>query len=756
MRMRLLLVPVPALLLLGPWLAAAEPPAPAPAELAAVADAAAPSLVRVEYTLRYDKGEEPRVEGADAHGSPYGGGMGRAAELIDEERPLELQGFLISPTQVIAPDPAIHPRFVEGLAVRFGGDLVKARAAGYAKDRGAVLLELERPLKGARPLAFDARRKPPYLVVTYTDMEESWEIGVEAWPTAVSVAEGNDRFIALPPYCLVVDAAGAAVGLAMGDRLPLDDSWKGPPQGWPFYSADEMARMLADLQKRVDAAVLRVTLHFRSPRKEAAAPFRPDDEEESATETHVSGLLVSGERVLVLANLKPKVTARLERIVVRPAEGEPVTARFVCSLADYGCLVAALDKPLPGAVAFSTRPIREFRQVLLPAADVRLHGENRSVYLGHRRLAAFRLGWRRQVYPDMLGGEPQSVVLFDPQGNLVAMPVARREKVSGQERAYGAEPALTAAADFKGVLDDLAKHVDAHNVPLTEQEEGRLAWLGVELQGLNKELARANKVADRTRDGETGAMVSLVYPDSPAAKAGIQPGFILLRLLVEGRPKPLEIQLHREDDEGPFPWDQLDEVPEQYFERVPQPWPAAENAFTRALTDLGFGTKFKAEFFHDGQALAKDFEVVQGPPNFDSAPRYKSPALGLTVRDLTYEVRRYFQKGPEEPGVIVSKVEPGSKASVAGVKPYEIITHVNDKPIAGVKDFEAVTQGQDELRLSVKRLTRGRVVKIRTTGAAATETTDRKPAAPAEPGGPSGKKSDPPRKKPPAAENAVP
>jgi S1-C subfamily serine protease len=83
------------------------------------------------------------------------------------------------------------------------------------------------------------------------------------------------------------------------------------------------------------------------------------------------------------------------------------------------------------------------------------------------------------------------------------------------------------------------------------------------------------------------------------------------------------------------------------------------------------------------------------------------------VRNLTYEVRRYFQKAPGEGGVIVSKIEPGSKAAVSGIKPYEIITHVNDQPVGNVKDFEKLIAGQGELRLSVKRMTKGRVVKIK-------------------------------------------
>jgi hypothetical protein len=56
---------------------------------------------------------------------------------------------------------------------------------------------------------------------------------------------------------------------------------------------------------------------------------------------------------------------------------------------------------------------------------------------------------------------------------------------------------------------------------------------------------------------------------------------------------------------------------------------------------------------------------------------------------------------------------------VADVKPYEIITHVNDQPVATVADFEKLILNQEELRLSVKRMTRGRVVKIRMTPTAA-------------------------------------
>jgi S1-C subfamily serine protease len=48
------------------------------------------------------------------------------------------------------------------------------------------------------------------------------------------------------------------------------------------------------------------------------------------------------------------------------------------------------------------------------------------------------------------------------------------------------------------------------------------------------------------------------------------------------------------------------------------------------------------------------------------------------------------------------------------MKPYELITHVNDKPISNVKEFEQQVSGATgELSFSVRRPTTGKVVKIR-------------------------------------------
>ena len=133
----------------------------------AVAGVIAPSLVRVQLTLRYDKGEDP-----EGGGWTYSTCPARIWDSLNlsgplkEERPFEMVGFVVSPTQVVTADPMIHPRFVEAMAVRQGDDVVKAKPAAYSVAHNLMVVDLERPLKGARPVSFDGRRSPPFMSVS--------------------------------------------------------------------------------------------------------------------------------------------------------------------------------------------------------------------------------------------------------------------------------------------------------------------------------------------------------------------------------------------------------------------------------------------------------------------------------------------------------------------------------------------------------------------------------------------------------------
>ncbi len=151
-------------------------------EQVALAAALAPSLVRVEYTMRYDNGEAP-MSGDTS---------------FREERPTEVVGFLVSPTQVVTLDRIDYPRFIESVAVRLADDVVKAKFAGFAADHQACLLELERPLKDGKPLVFDASKGPPYLSVTCGEWAGAWTTQSTKYCAVDGVDRDGSACFALP------------------------------------------------------------------------------------------------------------------------------------------------------------------------------------------------------------------------------------------------------------------------------------------------------------------------------------------------------------------------------------------------------------------------------------------------------------------------------------------------------------------------------------------------------------------------------
>ncbi len=692
--------------------AACDDTSPDPATIAAAVEN---STVRVQYTLRHDKGE-----------APYGGGWTYLCancgnwhsqdldDLIAEERVAERSGFVLSATTVITADPLIDPRFVERIAIRQGDELIAARPAAFGVDQPAMLLELDRPLTKAEPLRFDAAQTGPLFAVTFQEQNGVWTTSVNLFTQQLHVARDGRRFHSTPTSCVLVGAEGFAAGISMSSEVPADDSWKGDPRDWPWLSLAELDALHGRVDRLADEVVVRVSLSLRSPKQsDQSDPYGYNGDGDAATERNEAGVMIDGGRVLVLAMLKPKVTARLERITVHTPDGQKLPATFVGSLRDYAGFVAELDQPRSLSPTLSRADLTRMRFALLPSAEVTIPGEARIAYYNHQRIRSFEVGWKGRLYPSV-GASQGNEFVFDRDGRLVALPIARRPKVSVEDRWGGAWPVMTSSAYLADVFDDLEGNIDPGNVPLSAEEENRLAWLGVELQPLDTELARANEISDQTNDGAMGALVTYVYEGSPAAEAGLDLGDVLLRMHVADHPKPIDIQLVDEYMWAyqAFPWDQLDEIPDEYFDQIPRPWPSAENTLNRLLTDLGFDTEYQLEVWRDGQVIELSMAVSESPAHFDSAKRHKSEGIGVTVRDLTYEVRRYFQRAPDEPGLIVSRIEPGSKASVAGLRPFEIITHVNDQPVQTAADFEQRISAGGELRMAVKRMTRGRIVKV--------------------------------------------
>jgi serine protease Do len=175
-------------------------------------------------------------------------------------------------------------------------------------------------------------------------------------------------------------------------------------------------------------------------------------------------------------------------------------------------------------------------------------------------------------------------------------------------------------------------------------------WLGVSIQPLTPELAKSFSV-----QGKEGVLVASVVEDSPAAKAGIRAGDLILRYddkpvsdpralssQVAGTPvgRTVEVQLVRDGN------------PQQ---------------LKVTIGDLA-GTRQAAAQSPGGSRVAWD-------------------RLGVELVALTAERARQLGVGNRE-GVVVTEVKPDSPAAEAGLSEGDVIREVNRVPVASLDDVE--------------------------------------------------------------------
>jgi len=188
------------------------------------------------------------------------------------------------------------------------------------------------------------------------------------------------------------------------------------------------------------------------------------------------------------------------------------------------------------------------------------------------------------------------------------------------------------------------------------RDKGRVTrgWLGVSIQPLTPDLAREFG----TRDAK-GVLVNEVVPDSPAARAGIQRGDIL----VEFDGKRLE---------GP-------------------------GDLQRAVGLSAPDRVAKLKVWREQKELAIEVKIAQAPDEREASRRPGGPRslLGLEVRPITPDLAARLNLRSLE-GVFVARVEDGSPAGEAGVQRGDIIKQINRQNIRGMSDFDRLTRDVKE------------------------------------------------------------
>jgi len=118
--------------------------------------------------------------------------------------------------------------------------------------------------------------------------------------------------------------------------------------------------------------------------------------------------------------------------------------------------------------------------------------------------------------------------------------------------------------------------------------------------------------------------------------------------------------------------------------------------FTKMVRESPIGTALPVTVIRDGETLAMKLTLSTRPKTARDAREYEDRILGLTVRDITTDVRIAMNLSSEVQGVIVHRVRSGSPANQARMGPRIIILRVGDQPVSNVEEFEQAVEGLRE------------------------------------------------------------
>jgi serine protease Do len=235
--------------------------------------------------------------------------------------------------------------------------------------------------------------------------------------------------------------------------------------------------------------------------------------------------------------------------------------------------------------------------------------------------------------------------LFNADGNVIGINTAI---VSGGQGIGFAIPINMA----KSVLPQL-------------EEKGKVTrgWLGVSIQPVTPELGRSFGV-----EGENGALVAEVLKESPAEKAGLKSGDIILAY--DGK------KIHE------------------------------MNALPRLVAATPVGKKVKLSILRNGKqdevevTIERLKESEEGSPAAETTDR-----LGMTVNELTADLAARMGL-KETKGVVVVAVTPGSSAEEAGIARGDIVREINGVKIANADDYAKAVSSHKKgeiIRLLLRR-----------------------------------------------------
>ncbi len=188
-------------------------------------------------------------------------------------------------------------------------------------------------------------------------------------------------------------------------------------------------------------------------------------------------------------------------------------------------------------------------------------------------------------------------------------------------------------------------------------ESVRRPWFGARLQAVTPEIAETMNLKR-----PAGALVASVAPESPAARAGLQPGDLITE--IDGQP-------------------------------VDDP-----NAFDYRFATKPLGGRAVLVVERKGRTINMPVALQSAP----EAPREeivirsgRSPFTGVKVANLSPALADELRLDTATQGVVIVDIAGGSSANMLGFRPGDVILEVNGTRIARTRDLEVVAERQSRV-----------------------------------------------------------
>ena len=216
----------------------------------------------------------------------------------------------------------------------------------------------------------------------------------------------------------------------------------------------------------------------------------------------------------------------------------------------------------------------------------------------------------------------------------------------------------TAIATESGGYDGIGFAIPTHIAGWVSQQlmtagEVKRGYIGTQIQPVDANIAKQFHVKVRE-----GALVRLVMPNSPAEKAGVEPGDVILKLNGQGITDPASLQ--------------------------------------GAVEQLSVGKSYPLEIIRDGkrqtltttiEAMPKSFAVAESGEETDAPSDSKFDKLGLDVRTLTKDLAKQLGTTATT-GVVIAGVDERNVAALSGLKSGDLIEKVGGQAITTAEEYE--------------------------------------------------------------------